>query len=52
MAHKLISPKNQPQFFRTTIRQYWLGKTKPKEVFPKHFQQVATEFFLFNGIFY
>ena len=23
----------QPQFSVTTMRQYWLGKTKPKQVF-------------------
>ena len=32
MAHKIISPKRQPQFPLTTMRQYWLGKTKPKQV--------------------
>jgi len=36
--------------------QHWLGNTKPKKSFqikPKHFQNIATEFFLkklFNGI--
>jgi len=33
VAHKVKSPENQPQFSQTTIRQYWLGKTKPKKVF-------------------
>ena len=32
VAHKKTSPKNQPQFILTTMRQYWLGKTKPKQV--------------------
>ena len=27
MAHEI----NQPQFAQTTMRQYWLGKTKPKQ---------------------
>ena len=46
MAHKITSPKNQSQFSLTTMRQYWLGKTKPKsfQINPKCFQQVATEF--------
>ena len=33
MAHEIILPKNQPQFSLTTMRQYWLGKTKPKQTF-------------------
>ena len=33
MAHEIISPKNQPQFSLITMRQYWLGKTKPKQAF-------------------
>ena len=33
MAHEITSPKNQPQFSLTTMRQYWLGKTKPKQAF-------------------
>jgi len=33
MAHKITSSKNQPQFSQTTIGQYWLGKTKPKQAF-------------------
>jgi len=28
MAHEVKSSKNQPQFFQTTMGQYWLGKTK------------------------
>ena len=32
VAHKIISPENQPQFSQTT-EQYWLGKTKPKKAF-------------------
>ena len=47
MAHEIISPKKQPQFPLTTIKQYWLGETKPKTSFQidlKCFQQVDTEF--------
>ena len=33
VAHKIISPKNQPQISLMTMRQYWLGKTKPKQAF-------------------
>ena len=33
MAHEITSPKNQPQFSLTTMRQYWLDKTKPKQAF-------------------
>ena len=33
MAHEIIPPKKQPQFPLTMMRQYWLGKTKPKQAF-------------------
>ena len=33
MAHEITSPQNQPQFSLTMMRQYWLGKTKPKQAF-------------------
>ena len=33
VAHKIISPKNQTQISQITMRQYWLGKTKPKQAF-------------------
>jgi len=33
MAHEVKLPKNQSQFFQTVMEQYWLGKTKPKQVF-------------------
>ena len=33
VAHKIKLPKKQPQFSLTTMRQYWLGKTKPKQAF-------------------
>ena len=33
MAHEKISPKNQRHFSLMTMRQYWLGKTKPKQAF-------------------
>ena len=52
VVHKITSPKNQPQFSPTTMRQYWLGKPKPKQAFRSTrnaFNQVAMEF---NGIFY
>ena len=33
MAHEIILPKKQPQFPLMTMRQYWLGETKPKQAF-------------------
>ena len=30
VAHEIKSPKKQPQFM---MREYWLGKTKPKQAF-------------------
>ena len=33
VAHKITSPENQPQFSLMMTRQYWLGKTKPKQAF-------------------
>ena len=33
MAQETISPKKKPQFPLTMMRQYWLGKTKPKQAF-------------------
>ena len=33
MAHEVKSLKNQLQFSQTTMGQYWLGKTKPKQAF-------------------
>ena len=33
MTHKITSPIKQPQFSQTTMRQYWLGKPKPKQPF-------------------
>ena len=33
VAHKITSPKNPFQFSLTMMRQYWLGKTKPKQAF-------------------
>jgi len=58
VAHKVKSPKNQPQFSQTTIRQYWLGKTKPKQAFRSTrnaFKKLLRNFkkiILFNRIFY
>ena len=41
MAHEITSPKNQPQFSLMTMRQYWLGKTKPKQAgFLKIFNEI------------
>ena len=33
VAHRITSLKHQPQFSLTMMRQYWLGKTNPKQVF-------------------
>jgi len=54
VAYKIKPPKNQPQFSQTTMGQYWLDKTKPKQAFRLKFQKVAMEFLkkLFNGIFF
>ena len=58
MAHEIISPKNQPQFSLMTMKQYWLGKTKPKQAFrstQNAFNKLLKNiiiFKLFNGIFY
>jgi len=56
VAHKIIPPKNQPQFSQTMMGQYWLGKTKPKQAFRatrNAFKKVATELKkLSNTIFY
>jgi len=56
VAHKAKSPKNQPQFSQTTMGQYWLGKTKPKEAFrstQNAFTKLPRNFLksLFNGIY-
>ena len=53
VAHEVKSPKTQPQFSQTTMGQYWLGKTKPKQAF-RMTQNAAMEFLkiLLNGIFY
>ena len=40
VAHKVISPKNQPQFSPTTMRQYWLGKTKLSEMLLKNYYNI------------
>ena len=57
VAHELISCKKQPQFPLKTIRQYWLGETKPKQAFrstQNAFNKLLRNFKnnLFNGIFY
>jgi len=56
VAHKVKLAENQPQFSQTTIEQYWLGKTKPKQAFrstrnafkklPRDFKNISL-----NGIF-
>ena len=56
VAHEIISPKKQPQFPLTTMRQYWLGKIKPKQAFrltQNAFNKLLRNFKhnLFNGIF-
>jgi len=33
VAHEVKSCENQPQFSQTTMGQYWLGKTNPKQAF-------------------
>jgi len=33
MNHEVKSPEYQPQFSQTTMGQYCLGKTKPKQAF-------------------
>ena len=33
VAHEVKSPENKPPFSQTTMGQYWLGKTKPKQAF-------------------
>ena len=33
VAHEITPPKNQPQSSLMMMRQYWLGKTKPKQAF-------------------
>ena len=57
MVHEISSPKNQPHFSLTTRRQYWLGKTKPKQAFRltrDTFNKLLRNFknSLFNEIFY
>ena len=46
VAHEKTSLKHQPHVFLMTMRQYWLGKTKPRQQIDlKRFQQVAIDFF-------
>jgi len=44
MAHEVKSPENQPQFSQTTMGQYWLGKTKPKQAFRNAFKKLPWNF--------
>ena len=49
VAHKITSPKKQPQFPLMTMRQHWLGKTKPKQAFRligNAFNKLLQNFFL------
>ena len=51
MAHEITLPKNQPQSSLTTMKQYWLGKTKPKQAFRltwNTFSKLLRIFFFFN----
>jgi len=58
MAHEVKTPENQLQFSQTTMGQYWLGKTNPKQAFrlirnafkklPRNLKKKT----LLNGIFY
>ena len=57
VVHEITSPRNQLQVSLTTMRQYWLGKTKPKQAFRSTrnaFKKLLLNFknTLFNGIFY
>ena len=33
VAHEIKSPKNQLQFYQTTMEQHWLGKAKTQTSF-------------------
>ena len=48
MAHIITSPKKQPQFPLMTIRQYWLGETKPKKALSGRPETLSTSCY---GIF-
>ena len=57
MAHKITSPKNQPKFSLTTMRQYWLCKLslnklsdQPKILSTSCYRILKRN--LLNGIFY
>jgi len=55
VAHKVKSPKNQPQFSQTMMEQYWLGQIKPKQTFKSTwnvFKKLPWNFknILYNGI--
>ena len=57
VAHEAEPPKNQPQFFQMTYKQYWLGKTKHNQAFRSArnaFNKLVRNFFknLLNRIFY
>ena len=57
MAQEIKSPKKQPQFSLTTMRQYWLCKIKPKQavrLIRNTFNKLLWNFNndLFHGIFY
>ena len=57
VVHETTSPKKQLQFSTATMRQYWLGKTMPKQAFrstQNTFNQLLWNFkdSLFNRILY
>ena len=57
MAHEKNITQKQPQFSLTKMRQYWLGKTKPKQAFRSirnAFNKLLQNLkkIIFKGIFY
>ena len=53
VAHNIVSPENQPHFSQTTMGQYWLCKTKPKQAFRLTLKGCCRILkSLFNSIFY
>jgi len=53
VTHEVRSPENQPQFSQIAMGQYWLGKTKPKQVSDRPKMLSKGIFYKFvNGMFY
>ena len=54
VAHEKTSPKKQPHFSLTMMKQHWLDKTKPKQAF-RSIRNASTSCYEFkkqvNGIF-